>query len=111
MAKVKACILEYLISTYSIPSPYPPPPAPGAPYYLNGNPDGGDVYLYWDMSNSRFATGTKIERKLESQPDSAFAEIGEVGGYEGEFQDSGIGPDAQTYRVRAYNASGYSAYS
>ena len=93
-----------------MPFPYPPPPPPGAPFDFGASPDGSDVYLWWDLSDARYATGVEIERKLTSAPDSSFAVIG-VLGVDTEYYDPGIAPQSMTYRARAFNAGGYSGYS
>ena len=109
-AEDKARLREYLMATYAIPTPYPPPAAPGAPVNLDGGPDGADASLWWDMSNAHYATGVEVESKPDGAPDSSYAVIATLG-VEAEFVDAGIGPAATTYRVRAFNAGGYSAYS
>ena len=76
----------------------------------NGGPDGADASLWWDMSNAHYATGVEVESKPDGAPDSSYAVIATLG-VEAEFVDAGIGPAATTYRVRAFNAGGYSAYS
>lgn len=108
----KAAIRAYLIATYGIPTPYPPPPAPGAPANLAAvDGGGGTAYLSWDMSEPLYATGVKVERKPSAQPDTSYAEVGEAGPGDGEYSNVGVGAGSFTYRVRAYNVSGYSAYS
>lgn len=106
----KARIRDFLMATYGIAMPYPPPLAPGAPFDLGGYADGGDAYLFWDLSASRYAAGLELERKPAGAPDSSFAVV-DVIGLETEYFDIGIGPQSVTYRLRAYNAGGYSGYS
>ena len=106
-----AAIRSYLISSHAVPTPYPPPPTPGAPTDLGGDDVGGEAYLWWDMGSAAYATGVKVERKPAASPDTSFAEVGDVGPDDGEFYDLGVSSGTFTYRVRAYNASGYSPYS
>ena len=106
----KTRIRDFLMATYRIPTPYPPPPVPGAPFELGAAPDGSDAYLWWDLSEARYATGVEVERKPASAPDSSFAVI-TVLGLDTEYYDPGIEPQAMTYRLRAFNAGGYSPYS
>lgn len=107
----KTRIRNFLISTYGLPTPYPPPPVPGAPADLGGEATGIDAYLWWDMTNVRYTTGVEIERKALGQPDSAFAVVGDAGPGGAEFNDFEAGPATMVYRVRAFNAGGYSGYS
>ena len=106
----KARIRDFLHYTYAVPFPYPAPPPPGAPFDFGASPDGGDAYLWWDLSDARYATGVEIERKLTSAPDSSFVVIATIG-LDTEYYDPGIAPQSMTYRARAFNAGGYSGYS
>jgi hypothetical protein len=106
----KERIRAFLISSYRIPMPYPPPPAPGAPQDLQAEDSGGgQVDLVW--SGARYSAGASIERKPAGDPDAAFVVVGEAEGGSGEYYDEGVGSGAVAYRVRAFNASGWSPYS
>ena len=107
----KARIRTFLTATYGVTMPYPSPPTPAAPFDLSGGANGIDVQLAWDMSAVRYSTGVQVERKAAGQPDSAFMVVGDAGPVGADFYDVEVGPAAQTYRVRAYNAGGFSAYS
>jgi len=83
--------------------------APSAPSGLGANPTGATtVALAW-TDNASNETGFKIERKLGS---GSYAQVGTVGANVVSYNDSGLAAlTAYTYRVRANNAAGDSAYS
>ena len=82
---------------------------PSAPTSLNAVPLApSQINLSW-TDNSSNETGFRIERKSGT---GAFIEIGINGAGVTTFSNTGITPNlTYTYRVRAYNASGNSAYS
>ncbi len=85
----------------------PPPEAPGA---LAAVPDSsGRIQLSWtDRSSDEL--GFAIERRRE--PDAEFEEIARVGADRVDFSDGGLQSEATyVYRVRAFNETGFSAYS
>jgi titin len=66
------------------------------------------IKISW-TDNSSIETGFKIERKTGS---GSFTEVGTVGANITTFTNTGLSANTTyTYRVRAYNASGNSAYS
>jgi fibronectin type 3 domain-containing protein len=71
--------------------------------------DDGSVALSW-QDNSNNETGFSIERRVA--PDGPFDEIGTVSANVTSFIDSDADPSVDyAYRVRAFNASGFSEYS
>jgi hypothetical protein len=86
-----------------------PLPAPDAPTHLSAYSDSPDhIALSWE-DNSKEESGFKIERKTGT---GQFAEIGTVAADETAFSDSDLqAGTTYTYRIRAYNATGNSAYS
>ena len=52
----------------------------------------------------------RIERKLAAEPDANYIQIDDIGGSEIEYYDA-VGAGDYTYRIRAYNTSGNSAYT
>jgi peptidyl-Asp metalloendopeptidase len=84
-------------------------PAPSAPTALTATAAGtGQINLTWTDGSSN-ETGFKIER---SSGGAAFAQIGTVGAGVTSLSNSGLTEGtAYSYRIRAYNASGDSAYS
>ena len=84
-----------------------PPAAPSALVASNGV---GQATLVW-TDNSSDETGFKIERKLAADPDTSFAQVGTSGANTPNFTDSPLAAGDYTYRVRATNAVGDSAYS
>ncbi len=85
------------------------PTAPAAPSGLTATAGGVDsVALGWsDTSNNE--TGFKIERKTDT---GSFVEIGTVGAGVTTYDDNGLDASTQyTYRVRATNGVGDSAYT
>ena len=112
----KTAIRDYLISSYGIPTPYPLPPAPGAPTDLDGYDNGGGgVYIYWNTVDYSYVTDVRIERKLTTEPDATYIEIVSVGPGDNEYTDNEVEPatyaSGYTYRVRAHGPGGYSPYS
>ncbi|MGH7597289.1 MAG: fibronectin type III domain-containing protein, partial [bacterium] len=86
------------------------PDLPMAPSGLAATPvSHAKINLTW-ADNSSNETGFKIERKLTSA--ATFAEIATVGANVTSFASTGLNANTSyTYRVRAHNASGNSAYS
>ncbi len=86
----------------------PQAPAPNAPSNLTATAGEGNwITLEW-QDNSDNELGFRIERKTTG----AFAEVATVGENVQNRTDTGLDPDTTyTYRVRAYNATGDSAYS
>ena len=112
----KTAIRDYLISSYGIPTPYPLPPAPGAPTDLDGYDNGGGgVYIYWNTVDYSYVTDVRIERKLTTEPDATYIEIVSVGPGDNEYTDNEVEPatyaSGYTYRVRSHGPGGYSPYS
>lgn len=65
------------------------------------------VNLIW-TDNSNNEAGFKIERKTNS---ASYQQIALVGNNVNVFSDTGLAPNTYTYRIRAYNDGGDSAYS
>jgi uncharacterized protein len=81
---------------------------PAAPANLSAVFKDGAVYLAW-TDKSEHEDGFKIERK---KGDGVYEFIAAVGTNATSFKDSSLAADTTyTYRVRAYNAAGKSAYS
>ena len=107
----KTAIRNYLITSYNLTVPYPPPPAPGAPSSFDVMDSGdGSAWLMWDMSTAAYASGVKIERKVAGEPDANYIQVDDIAAYESEYFD-GVGAGDFTYRLRAYNVSGNSPYT
>ena len=84
--------------------------APGAPSNLQAEDLAGGVGLTWDMTGVDGEEGCSIEAR-DVDLDEAFHQLGTTGPDVGAFQfDAGGGSHFQC-RLRAFNASGYSAYS
>jgi len=83
---------------------------PAAPTGLTATPTGGTTAALTWTDNADNETGFKIERKQGEA--SSFVEIATVGADTTSFNDSGLSFDTEyTYRVRATNAAGDSAFS
>lgn len=91
------------------PPPPPPPPAgPAAPSGLDLSAKKGSLTLSWN-DNANNETGFLIERSING---GAFTQIAQVGANVRTFTNSGLNKNTTyTYRVRAFNANGNSAYS
>ena len=87
----------------------PPATAPSAPSGLNATGSSSSrIDLSW-TDNSTNETGFRIERK---QGSGSFAEIGTVAANVTTYASTGLSASTTyTYRIRAYNATGNSAYS
>ena len=98
------------VSPTPVPTPTPPP-VPNAPTNLNGIAvSSTQVNLAW-TDNSNNEDGFRIERCLNNNC-SNFAQIAQVGANVTSFSNTGLsGNKTYRYRVRAFNASGNSAYS
>lgn len=92
----------------STPPPPPPPPVPAAPSGLGTSAKKGSISLSWtDHANNE--TGFRIERATGN---GAFVEIATVGANVRSYNNTSLTKGVSyTYRVRAFNASGNSAYS
>jgi predicted phage tail protein/regulation of enolase protein 1 (concanavalin A-like superfamily) len=88
----------------------PPPMPPAVPTNLVVTGGVGQATLTW-TDNSSDETQFKIERKLQSQADTAFTQVGMVGANTTNHVDMGLAAGVYTWRVRASNAVGDSAYS
>jgi PKD repeat protein len=84
-------------------------PPTGDPSGLTASYSNGAVHLAW-QDNSSDETGFSIERCLSSGC-TGFAEIGTVGAGVISFADTTFQATANRYRVRAFNADGFSGYS
>jgi hypothetical protein len=96
-------------NTASATTSAPPPSPPAAPTGLNATAvSRTQINLTWvDQANNE--DGFKIERK---QGGGTFTQIATVGANITTYADTGLTRNTQyTYRVRAYNSSGNSAYS
>ena len=81
---------------------------PVAPSNLEATGTSNAIVLTW-VDNSSKETGYRIERKTGTA--GAFTEIATVGADAATYGDTMSSPSAYTYRVRAYNTAGNSAYS
>ena len=88
------------------------PSPPAAPSGLAADvQSSSSVDLSWD-DNSNNETGFKIERRLSTEDDDDFSQIGTTGANDTDYTDSGLSPSTTyIYRVRAYNDGGNSSYS
>ncbi|MCY3714372.1 MAG: fibronectin type III domain-containing protein [Gemmatimonadetes bacterium] len=88
------------------------PSPPAAPSGLAADvQSSSSVDLSWD-DNSNNETGFKIERRLSTEDDDDFSQIGTTGANDNDYTDSGLSPSTTyIYRVRAYNDGGNSSYS
>jgi hypothetical protein len=96
----------------SAPAPPPPSPSPpAAPTNLTAVPiSANQIDLSW-TDNDTIETGFRIERCAGAGCDT-FGEIATVGANVVSYQHTGLaGSTSYSYRVRAYNAAGTSAYS
>jgi hypothetical protein len=93
--------------TITVAAPPPPPQPPAAPSNLTAKVTGKSIGLSWN-DNSDNETGFAIERKTGS---GAFTQIATVGANVKTYTDSGLARNTYTYRVRAFNNAGNSAYS
>ena len=81
-------------------------PLPGAPTNLHETALAStEIDLSW-QGNSYNESGFKVERSTDG---TNFTEIATVGG--SSYRDTGLGAGAYSYRVRAFNNQGFSAYS
>ena len=83
---------------------------PDAPSNLVGDDLGGAVGLAWDMSGVEGELGCEIERRLAEvgYEFTLFGSTGpDVNHFEGDVTEGGM----WDFRVRAFNAVGYSGYS
>jgi fibronectin type 3 domain-containing protein len=89
----------------------PPPPAPAAPTDLVATPvSSSEIDLTW-TDNSNNEDGFKIER-CQGVDCTNFAQIAQTGPNVATYNDTGLSCNTSyTYRVRAFNAGGNSAYS
>ncbi len=84
---------------------------PAAPSGLAANPVSSSQMIVSWTDNATNEDGFKIER-CEGVGCTSFAQIGTAGANAASYTSSGLKADTSyTYRVRAYNASGNSAYS
>lgn len=80
---------------------------PKAPSNLTATASSTDVRLYW-QDNSSNENGFEIQRKTST---SAFAQIATTTSNITSYLNTNLASSTYTYRVRAFNASGFSAYS
>ena len=88
----------------------PPPPVsvPAAPSGLSLSARKGSLTLNW-TDNANNEIGFVIERSVNG---AGFAQIAQVGANVRTFTNSGLNKNTSyTYRVRAFNANGNSAFS
>lgn len=86
------------------------PNCPSAPGSLTAsNSDDGGVRLEWKNAPDFTRAGIKVEAAIKDGP---FYEIGNLAADATRFDNTGLqNPADVRYRVRAYNRSGYSAFS
>lgn len=78
---------------------------------LSTQADAAQVSLSWN-DNSANEQGFRIQRKLFSEPDSAYVEIGTTGANVPTFVDKTVTADViYCYRVNAFNTAGTSPFS
>jgi hypothetical protein len=89
----------------------PPPPAPAAPSNLTATAaSSSQINLGW-TDNANNETGFKVER-CQGAGCTSFAQIGTAAADATSYSDTGLSANTSyTYRVRATNAGGDSAYS
>lgn len=87
-------------------------PVPSAPTALSGSPQSSSsIALVWN-DNANNESGFKLERRRSGEPDTAFAQVALIAVNATSHTDTGLNAlTAYDYRIRAYNASGDSAYS
>lgn len=88
----------------------PPPPVPNTPASFGGSIVDNVVTVTWDMSGVGLADGCSIEAK-PLQNGAVWVEKGTTGPEENSFQFDAGGLTDWFCRIRAFNGSGYSAYS
>lgn len=101
---------ELLAPRWVLTEPFAPPPPPAAPAELAITAvSPGSVTLVWtDLSTNE--TGFKVERRFRDG--GSFIQVGALAANTTSWQDTDITAGASySYRVRAYNAGGNSAYS
>src|SRR5205823_1510953 len=98
----------YDIGAYEYGASATPPSVPTAPSGASATaPSYNKVTLTW-VDNSTNEEGFKIERCVTG---GTFVEIGRVGPGITTYSDGGLSPNTQySYRVRAWNAGGHSAF-
>ncbi len=94
-----------------VPTRTPTPATPAAPSNLRATAvSGTQIDLEW-VDNSTNETGFKIER-CQGNGCNDFAEFVQVGAGVTTYSDTGLSPNTKySYRLRAYNGFGNSAYS
>jgi len=97
-------------ATTDAPPPPPPPPPPSSPTGLGAAATASDrIDLTW-TDNATDEDGFSLERRLGQT--GAFSEVGQSGVDATSFADPGLAASTEyCYRVRAFNAGGYSTYS
>ena len=105
----RTSVETYLNTKYAVVAP------PDAPTALSVSPiSASQSNLLWQVPvTGGVATGFSVERKLKDGDDSTFAEVAAIaGGQVSAFIDESLAAGSSyAYRVRAYNAAGYSTYS
>ena len=86
------------------------PPPPAAPSGLTVAGGVGQAVLSW-TDNADNETGFEIDRKLSSDPDTSFAQVGTAPVNAQSFTNTSLAAGTYSYRVRATNAVGDSANS
>jgi len=84
------------------------PVLPEAPSSLNADTAGGSVKLTWEVHGGD-ATGIAVERRVGES--AKWDRIATLAGTGTEYSDSAAGKGIVSYRVRALNGAGESAYS
>lgn len=96
-------------SAGAVPDP-PPPSVPATPGNLQGADLGGVVGLTWDMSGVEGEDGCCIEARHVANG-AQIAEVGRTGPRVSAFEFDGSDYSDWQFRVRAFNAYGYSDYT
>ena len=86
------------------------PVLPETPSSLNVSRVGGTAKLAWEVHGGD-ATGVVIERRIDAASSTKWERIGKLAATATQYTDSSAGQGPASYRVRAFNASGESAYS
>ena len=86
------------------------PAPPSAPSGLIASGGVNQAVLNW-TDNANNETGFKIERKLATAADSSYAQVGTAGANVVTFTNTAVPAGDYSYRVRATNANGDSAFS